>query len=496
MSNRLLVLSGSALVLFGAVVGMLVERSGLSLTAALHAQGNGENARTPNATWVNEGSELLAKISRLVSPSVVHIEAERPSNARGSIEETGSGVIVEHPEVPGYFVATNRHVVVGAPLDSIIVTTHDGSFYRPEKVWFDRESDLAVLKIDAQNLRPSSWGDSDAVDIGHMVLAMGSPFGLSQSITFGIVSAKGRRSLKLGDTTHGVINQDFLQTDAAINPGNSGGPLVNLKGEVVGINTAIASSSGGNEGIGFSIPSNLVRRVVGDLLTKGRVERAYLGVGLDNNFNWKTARRLGLNRVRGARVTAAYDGTPAKAAGLQTDDVVITFDGVEVIDESHLIHLVSLLPVGKTVKLVVHRRDKQTNRFDYVSLEMKLTRRDKSAGSDVQPGTGTRVREMGLKLHEVEHDVARHFGYDSGTQGLIVTAVDGDGPAAGQLQVYDVIEEIGGVPVADIDDVKRVLTEQLQPGKVDLKVRRTQRGRSETHVLSLSRRPTRGDESR
>ena len=174
-----------------------------------------------------------------------------------------------------------------------------------------------------------------------MVLAMGSPFGLSQSVTFGIISAKGRRSLKLGTGTQ-VINQDFLQTDAAINPGNSGGPLISLNGRVIGINTAIASSSGGNEGIGFSIPSNLVRFIFEQLTTKGRVDRAYLGVKLDPRFSQQTAQRLRLDRVRGARVLEVYKSTPASDAHLQIDDVILGFNSTAVQDENHLINLVSL----------------------------------------------------------------------------------------------------------------------------------------------------------
>src|SRR5438067_105173 len=152
-----------------------------------------------------------------------------------------------------------------------------------------------------KSVQASRWGDSDKVEIGHLALAMGSPFGLSQSVTLGIISAKGRRSLKMPESSE-MINQDFLQTDAAINPGNSGGPLIDMQGQVIGINTAIASQSGGNEGIGFSIPSNLVRRVIDQLLEHGKVIRAYLGVSLDNDFNADTAARLKIDRLRGARI--------------------------------------------------------------------------------------------------------------------------------------------------------------------------------------------------
>jgi serine protease Do len=187
-----------------------------------------------------------------------------------------------------------------------------------------------------------------------MVLAMGSPFGLSRSVTLGIISARGRRQLKLGATSD-VINQDFLQTDAAINPGNSGGPLIDLQGRVIGINTAIASSSGGNEGIGFSIPSYLAQRVMDQLLELGTVPRAWIGVTLDEHFNVKIAQRLKLDRLRGAHVKIVSPNSPASRAGLQFDDIVLTFDGTDVQDHDHLINLVSLSPIGKKIRMSVWR---------------------------------------------------------------------------------------------------------------------------------------------
>ena len=245
---------------------------------------------------LQDGSLLLAKIATVTTPSVVHIQSERRVQGRGKEEETGSGVILTSSKASGFFVVTNGHVIDKTPLDSISIHLHDGRVIQPEKVWTDVESDIAVLKIDGPNLTAAKWGDSRKVDIGYMVLAMGSPFGLSRSVTFGIISARGRRQLKLGKSD--VINQDFLQTDAAINPGNSGGPLIDLQGRVIGINTAIASSSGGNEGIGFSIPSQLAQRVMDQLLEFGVVPRAYIGVKMDENFDSKLATQLKLDRLQ------------------------------------------------------------------------------------------------------------------------------------------------------------------------------------------------------
>ena len=209
------------------------------------------------------------------------------------------------------------------------------------------------------------------------MLAVGSPFGLSQSVTMGIVSAKGRRDLSL-TSDQSVTNQDFIQTDAAINPGNSGGPLIDIYGSVVGINTAIASNSGGNEGIGFSIPSNLVRHVFDQMVQHGKVRRAYLGVELDNNFTDAAAQRLGLARALGARIVRVYSHktSPAILAGLRPDDVIVSFNGVNVIDENHLINLVSLSDIGLSVKMEIYRQRQKTqhtvlltDRDDYRTAE-------------------------------------------------------------------------------------------------------------------------------
>ena len=308
------------------------------------------------ASPLAETSDVLAKISKVVMPTVVHIQSIRRAASRGRVEETGSGVMITSPKRSGNYVVTNRHVIHDAlpNLDRIAIHLHDGRVLNPKRVWEDPYSDIAVMEIEVASVDPVRWGDSDELQIGNIVLACGSPFGLSQSVTMGIISARGRSSFGIGQRIS-VINQDFLQTDAAINPGNSGGPLINLRGQLVGINTAIASTHGGNEGIGFSIPSNLVHHVVDHLLEFGEVKRAYLGVKLDSDFDFETARSLELFRITGARVLEVYPNTPAARARIQYNDVILKFDGREVRDESHLINMVCLSPVGKTVSLLVWR---------------------------------------------------------------------------------------------------------------------------------------------
>ena len=350
------VLGSAALLSIGLAVGGQLGTLQLAtpLSAVPREGSNGPTVPSIGMALVQSG-EHISKVSAQVLPSVVHIQAIRAENDR-KVEETGSGVLMRSAGVRGLFVVTNQHVVRGAELTAVDVMLADGTRVNPQRSYRDSESDQAILQIPDGGQAAAQWGDSSSVQIGHFVLAVGSPFGLSQSVTMGIVSAKGRRDLSLtSDQT--VTNQDFIQTDAAINPGNSGGPLIDMYGTVVGINTAIASNGGGNEGIGFSIPSNLVRRVFEQLVAHGRVRRAYLGVELDNDFNEATARRLGLGRARGARIMRVYNqkNSPAVRAGLRPDDVILKFNGVEVIDENHLINLVSLSDIGVAVDIEVFR---------------------------------------------------------------------------------------------------------------------------------------------
>lgn len=306
---------------------------------------------------------LLKRVVRFVKPTVVHIEAARPEGSRNSdTEEAGSGVIVAINEQ--FYVITNRHVIKDSTPKGIKIRLADGRLLYPQKVYSDRGTDIAVMAIKADRLIPARIGDSDEIDIGDFVLAVGSPFGLSHSVTYGIISAKGRRDLQLGDD--GVRFQDFMQTDAAINPGNSGGPLLNLRGEVIGINTAIASSSGGNEGIGFTIPIDMVMNVAEQLINRGSVVRAFLGVHLDSRFSPEQAAKLGLPRVEGARVSGITPGSPAELAKFQVGDVILQYEGKRIEDDGHLVNLVSRTPIEKEVSVLIFRESKP------ISLRVKV----------------------------------------------------------------------------------------------------------------------------
>jgi len=311
---------------------------------------------------------LLRRVVRLVGPTVVHIEAikeeaapERSGSSRPDlrtsksenrkVEEAGSGVIVQINN--SNYIITNRHVIHAASLPNIKLETDSGAPLKPVRVWEDASTDIAVIDINRNDLPIAKLADSRNIEMGDFVFAVGSPFGLNHSVSYGIISAKGRRNLELGSKA--IVYQDFIQTDAAINPGNSGGPLMNLRGEVVGINTAIASNSGGNEGIGFSIPINLAMTVAQQLIENGGLQRSYLGVSVERAFNADINLSAGSVRPRGAFVKVIKPNSPAELAGLRYGDVILEFDGNLVENDEHLVQLVGLTPMSRPVEVTVVR---------------------------------------------------------------------------------------------------------------------------------------------
>ncbi|MCC6491744.1 MAG: trypsin-like peptidase domain-containing protein [Pirellulales bacterium] len=296
---------------------------------------------------------IYKRVVQLVAPSVVHVQATPLAEFRfrREVEEAGSGVVVAYGQ--RNFVLTNRHVVKHSDVDNIRLELNDGRQFAPTQILMDKETDVAVLSVDEPGLIPARIGNSDLCEIGDIVMAFGNPFNLRQSVTRGIISGKGRSNLDLGDG--GVDYQDFMQTDAAINPGNSGGPLINLRAEVIGLNTAIASNSGGNDGIGFSIPINIAVGIMRQLIETGRVERGFLGVTLDGYYDARAAQLAGLPRLTGARVKSVTDRSPAAQAGVRIDDIILRFNGAAIENDQHLISLVKLSSIGRQVDLQVLR---------------------------------------------------------------------------------------------------------------------------------------------
>ncbi len=297
---------------------------------------------------------LVRRVSTLVKPSVIHIEAHK-TEKNESFDEAGAGIVLA---INGEtWVMTNRHVIAGASPKQILLRTNDGRELHPVKVLSDASTDVAVMQITGVNLPPARLGNSDTTEIGDFVIAIGSPFGLSHSVTFGILSAKGRRDLSLGEQR--IDLQDFFQTDAAINPGNSGGPLLNLRGEVVALNTAIASSSGGSEGIGFAIPMNMAMKVADQLVRFGAVRRGYLGVTLDPDFTVADLKAAGYSEQGGALVKNVRPGSPAEVAHLQRGDIIVEFSGEPVDNDDHLVARVGLTPIGSKIPMIIYRDGKR-----------------------------------------------------------------------------------------------------------------------------------------
>jgi serine protease Do len=311
----------------------------------------------------------------------------------------------------------------------------------------DPKSDIAIVKINAKDLPVITWGDSDKLEIGEYVLAIGNPFGLNQTVTQGIVSAVGRANVGIADY------EDFIQTDAAINPGNSGGALVNARGQLVGINTAIFSRSGGYMGIGFAVPSNMTRAVMDSLIKTGKVVRGWLGVSIQE-VTPDLAKQFGMKEARGALVNEVIPDSPAAAAGIQGGDIIIAFNGKAVDSPSTLRNTVAQTLVGKSVKVDVLREKKS------VTVDVKISEQPKDiaqAEGETSQGDGKDTALAGVEVRNLTPDIARQLGLPPGTMGVVIAGVE-QGSAAEEagLQEGDVIMQINRQPVRNIGDFKRL----------------------------------------
>jgi len=376
---------------------------------------------------------------------------------------TGSGIIATSDGT----ILTSAHVVKDA--DEITVKLSDKRSFNAKKIAVDEGSDIAVIKIDAKGLPTAKFGDSDKLRIGEIVMAVGNPFGLNRTVTHGVVSAKGR-------TNMGIIDyEDFIQTDAPINPGNSGGPLVNIEGEVIGINTAIASRSGGYQGVGFAIPSNSAKLVMDELMKGGKVRRGQLGIEIQD-VDEGVAKYYGLPEVSGALVGRVLNGSPAQKAGIKPDDVVVKFNGKPVAGASELKNLVGQEKPDTTIHLTVIR-DKKTLEFDIKAGERTPNMAKSSGFSGGEEG----ANELGMELGIVPSSLADKMSLKAG-QGLVVRDLAPDGLARrGGIEVGDVILEINRIPVSDLSVFNEQVAAAKKNGQVLLKI---QRG-DHTRVLTL-----------
>ena len=354
----------------------------------------------------------------------------------------GSGVIVDARN--GYII-TNNHVV--EDMDNIKVKLFDKREYKAEIMGTDPKSDLAILKIEADNLRQLKLGDSDKLRVGEWVMAVGSPFSenLSHTVTTGIVSAMGRSNIIRGQSY-----EDFIQTDAAINPGNSGGALLNMKGELIGINTAIATGGyeKSNRGVGFAIPSNMTERIMSDLIDKGYVTRSWLGVYIQP-LDADAAKALEMNSRDGALVTQVVGESPAELGGVQEGDVIIRFDNKNITDPSNLRNIVSLMPPGSKSDVVVFRNGSKKN-LSVVLQELK-------DGKQVAvKSNSSNESVLGLELKEINGDLMEKYNIDEDDGKIVVVSVDVNSEADDKgLVEGDVIKRVGTQQVNSLKEFKK-----------------------------------------
>lgn len=405
----------------------------------------------------------MARVCEAVIPSVVSIVPQRGTVVdpreellrqffglgrppQAETTPAGSGAVVSRE---GHIV-TNLHVINGA--EQIIVSLGDGRRFPARLLGADELTDIAVLKVEAGELRPLAFADSEKVRVGQLVFAVGSPYGLVETITMGIISARER-------LFSGEAGTEFFQTDAAINRGNSGGPLINIRGEIVGLNNFIITDSGGSQGIGFSIPSNSVRRVLEQIMQHGRVLRPQLGVVCLNTIDPALAQQLGLPDTKGALIEAVMAGSPAQEAGLRKGDVIRKFDGREVRGFNDLRKQVADGRIGEATPVELLRAGQK------VELSVKLTEFQPRAPvvplappvllpapAPAPPAPPAANALSGLTVRSLTPQLAARFGVPDGVRGVIVQSLAPGSPAEGVLQAGDVIEQVNDDPVPSPED--------------------------------------------
>lgn len=410
-------------------------------------------------------NKAIAEIAAMVKPSVVNISSTKTIRTQGvpfpffdepffkrffgdefrffdrprefKQSGLGSGVIVDKD---GY-ILTNNHVIKDA--DEIKVKLSDQREFKGKIVGTDPKTDLAVIKIDSNNLPAIKLGDSDELKVGETVLAIGNPFGLSHTVTMGIVSAKGRANVGIADY------EDFIQTDAAINPGNSGGALVNIKGELVGINTAIFSTSGGYQGIGFAIPSNMAKVVMESLIEKGKVVRGWLGVYIQP-ITSELAEQFKLKDTEGAIVSDVIEDSPGAKAGIERGDVIVEYNGNKVKDITMLRNMVANTVPNTEVSIkIIRNGESKTLRVKIVELPQEETLRLSKSFEN---------KFKGVYVQNLTPDIKKNLDIPKRISGVLITDIEEDSPAKGILMKNDVIIEINKKPVNNIKDFETIVS--------------------------------------
>ena len=473
------------LIFFGFVIGLTAKeiwhKADIFQSKPLIAEDNSHFIKK-SLKYAQELSEAFSYIAERSAPAVVYIETERVISApwrgfpfdffgdeffkrffappRYKERGAGSGFIISKD---GYIV-TNNHVIQGA--QKITVKLVDGREFKAKVVGRDPFSDVALLKINAHNLPTLPLGNSDLIKVGEWVIAIGNPFGLAHSVTVGVISAKGRNEIGITDI------EDFIQTDAAINPGNSGGPLLNLKGEVIGMNTAIFTRSGGYMGIGFAIPINIVKTVVEQLKTKGKVERGYLGVYIQD-LTPALAEQLGLKVTQGALVTEVIPDSPAEKAGIKVRDVIIKYNGKKVRNSSDLKTYVLLTKPGTEVTLEIIRNGKHIKLKAIIEYPKKSFFVSKAQYREIKKF----LEDIGIAVNNITPELAKRLGITI-DEGVVITQVFPGTPAdyAG-LTPGLIIDEVNRKKVKNLREFCQAIKPSLKTHKVLLGIKNPRGGR-------------------
>ncbi|HWR88858.1 MAG TPA: DegQ family serine endoprotease [Dissulfurispiraceae bacterium] len=404
----------------------------------------------------------MATVAERVKPSIVNISTTRivktPRNPlfddpffrrffgdgfqtpqKRKVTSLGSGVIATSDG----FILTNNHVIDGA--EDILVKLTDNREFKGKVVGTDARTDIAIIKIEQNNLPTIPWGDSDKLRVGEIVLAIGNPYGLSQTITMGIISALGRSGIGITDF------EDFIQTDAAINPGNSGGALVNIRGELIGINTAIFSTSGGYQGIGFAIPSGMVHGIMDSITTQGKVVRGWLGVQIQP-LTPELAKQFNLKDEQGVLLVDVVDEGPADKGGLRRGDVIVQYEGKKVESPFGLRNMVAATKPGKAVEVTVLRDGKAE------TVRVTIGELPAEAQASAPATTQTENNLKGVTVQDLTDEMLQKMGITRKIQGVVVTDVDEGSPAANRIAKGDVIIEINRKPVKNVKDYEALVS--------------------------------------
>lgn len=413
---------------------------------------------------IQETSRAFSEVVRVVSPAVVNISSTKtirrhPSpfdelfdflypfpdgkSRRWREQSLGSGVIVSDN---GYIV-TNNHVIEKA--DDIRVIFVDKRNYKAKVVGSDPKTDIAIIKIDETNLPVIPWGDSDRLQVGEFVLAIGNPFGLSNTVTMGIISAIGRTDVGIADY------ENFIQTDAAINPGNSGGPLVNMRGELIGINTAIFSKTGGYQGIGFSVPSNMVRTVMDQLIKKGKVTRGWIGVTIQE-LTPEIAHKFGMSNAEGVLVTDVVKGGPAYKAGLMRGDIILEYNDKKVKDANLLRNIVAQSEINQQIKLKILRQGKEMSVSVTVSELSSESAQVAPSSYNDKMDSGSNVL-AGITVMDINAVIAKQLKIQGDEKGVVIVNIQPGSSAQDRgLRKGDIIQEINRQQINNINDFNKV----------------------------------------